>query len=440
MSLTGSQLSSNRANAAFRLLILIAILSLIAAQPAQASKKTAGGDSLSFDLTSAAAAPNGGFWVQLDDRGGPLSGTYAIDGAPKFPSIPVGGNIAAIPGQEGYWVVSGSGQIFARGSAPQLCGGQLSSCSGFQPGNRIITGAAANPDGQGLWAVDDHGNVWTAGTSQSYGDVSCSVACFIYPSSIVATPSGAGYYIVKSDGSVLNFGDAVNYGSSNGERPGQTHDATGIALSMSRAGNVDGYWVVADCGIIKVYGHAAHLGDTGGCPNVVPIDVTSIAALPNGRSYVWLYANRRIEFSRTVPTVTISSKYNALVIAAPFATSGSQLLMESPNGNLSQQWDLWPADNLGTTVQLVNLNGSGDLCADIPNNDINQTVIEFPCSTRGAFNQLWKIVPGIQGTSRIESVSHPDHYLGMVSPPLIGAQLKVKGRTVEETFSFWNLQ
>jgi hypothetical protein len=429
--------------AAIPMFLMLLVLVLMTAPPAGASRKISGGGAPVYDLNSFAPAPNGGFWIQFDDRTGPLTGTYPMDGAPKFPSVPVHGTIAAIPGQAGYWIVSGTGDIFARGTAPELCAGKLSNCSGFTGSPRVITGATANPDGQGLWAVDDHGHVWTAGSAQPYGDVACSTGCLLYPSAIVATPSGAGYYIVESDGGVFAFGDAVFFGSTGGQRPGGGgHDVTGMALSMNRGGTVDGYWLVADCGIVLDYGHAAHLGDTGGCPAQVPINVISIAAVPNGRSYAWLFANRRMALSRTVPTVTITSAYNGLVIAAPFATGGSPLLMESPTGDLSQQWDLWPADNFGTAVQLVNVSGNGDLCADLPNNEINATLEEFGCHGQrpGGVNQLWKLVPAILGRTRFEAVGHPDYFLGMVTPPMVGGQLKIQGRNVQEVFSQWNPQ
>jgi hypothetical protein len=90
------------------------------------------------ELSSIAAAQGGGFWVQRDQgRGwnnpsGPWIGTTAArDGAPEFKSVSEPGSIGAIPGRNGYWVVSAWGGIFARGDALELCGGQLSNCSGF---------------------------------------------------------------------------------------------------------------------------------------------------------------------------------------------------------------------------------------------------------------------------------------------------------------------
>ncbi len=124
-------------------------------------------------FTSIAAAPNGGFWVQVDN-GATNSYTLAIDGAPQYQNVADPGSIIAVPGTNGYWVVTLDGYIYARGGAPTLCGGNpgsLQNCSGYEPSEELITAAAASPNGQGLWAVDEFRHVWTAGNVVSYGDV-----------------------------------------------------------------------------------------------------------------------------------------------------------------------------------------------------------------------------------------------------------------------------
>ncbi|MGA6973179.1 MAG: hypothetical protein WBY93_16220 [Candidatus Binatus sp.] len=93
---------------------LLLILSL-APLPAMPSLPTGPGTNI---LTSFAASPNGGFWVQVDggidndENGG--SRTLAIGGAPQFNSVPYRGSIAAIPGHEGYWIVTDRGAIFVK--------------------------------------------------------------------------------------------------------------------------------------------------------------------------------------------------------------------------------------------------------------------------------------------------------------------------------------
>jgi hypothetical protein len=232
-------------------------------------------------LTSVAAAPGGGFWVQVDQVsrwedviGDPNGETVAKDGAPGFENIPNRGSIAAIPGREGYWVVTPIGHIFNRGDAPQLCDGQLKNCSGFPniPFTQFIVGAAGTPTGKGLWALGRDGKVWTAGDAQSYGDVQSDPQV---PTGIAATPSGKGYYIVMEDGGVFSFGDAVFYGSTGGKRPGG-HHLTGIALSIGDDGKVNGYWLIAEDGAVYTFGQAPFWGNAG----ITDWKVTSIVSFP----------------------------------------------------------------------------------------------------------------------------------------------------------------
>jgi hypothetical protein len=250
-------------------------------------------------LTSVAAAPGGGFWVQVDDRLGKYSGaSFAKDGAPGFENVPSRGSVAAIPGRNGYWVVSDDGRIYNRGDAPMLCEDRLSNCSGFptSPGNeKYIVGAAATPTGQGLWALGRDGKLWTAGDARPYGDVQNDSQI---PTGIAATPSGKGYYIVLSDGGVYSFGDAVFHGSTGGKRPGG-HDVTGMALSIGEDGKVNGYWLIAEDGAVYTFGQAPFWGNAG----ITDWKVTSIVSFPapvlNGppqrtRGYAWVFDNGEV--------------------------------------------------------------------------------------------------------------------------------------------------
>jgi hypothetical protein len=250
-------------------------------------------------LTSVAVAPNGGFWIQLQDVRSPLyqprlDGTYVIDGAPSYSNYPHRGNIVGAPRTTGYWIVTDDGQIISRGGAPDLCEGELSSCSNF-PENphseQIIVGAAATPSGQGLWAVSRDGSLWTAGDARPYGDVRNQPPI----TGIVGTLSGNGYYIVASDGGVFSFGDAVFYGSTGGNRPGG-HEVTGIALSINASSQIDGYWLVADDGGVFTFGHAPFWGSSGGNDGGSP--VISIASFPSAgqsQGYAWVHADGRLD-------------------------------------------------------------------------------------------------------------------------------------------------
>jgi hypothetical protein len=255
-------------------------------------------------LTSVAAAPSGGFWVQVDkgfddfnytDDGETLS----ISGAPDLPNIPVRGSIAAIPGRNGYWVVTDRGRIYARGDAPALCDlGELSNCSGFPDtplSGQIIVGAAATPTGNGLWALGYDGKVWTAGDAQSYGDVQNDSNV---PTGIVATPSGKGYYVVLEDGGVYSFGDARFFGSTGGNKPGG-HHVTGLALSIGDDGKANGYWLIADDGAVYTFGQAQFWGNAG----ITDWKVISIVSFPapvlgqppqRTTGYAWVFDNGEV--------------------------------------------------------------------------------------------------------------------------------------------------
>jgi len=354
--------------------------------------------------TSIAAAPNGGFWVQLHDmkdfewdfR------TIAIDGAPQFESINAFGSITSIPGKNGYWMVRPSGDIYARGEAPELCSGRLQNCSGFStdPAQRI-TAAAASPNGKGLWAVDNNGHVWTAGEVVSYGDVSRDGSV---PTGIVPTPSGKGYYIVCEDGGVHGRGDAVLFGSTGGNKPGG-HNITGIALSYNLFGEVNGYWLVGSDGGVHSFGNAPFLGSTGGGPGRHA--VSSIVARPDGRSYAWVYRDGRVESVAAQPVV-IQSVTEGKVIDVPNAsTEQAPLQLAGANDSASQKWKLLPFNG---AFKIVNVNSS--LCMDLEYGAESGRVIQYPCKQEpNPTNQLWKLVKDQSGAAQFYALEQSDYRL-----------------------------
>ncbi|MBV8223954.1 MAG: hypothetical protein JO232_02060 [Verrucomicrobia bacterium] len=260
------------------------------------------GEGRAAQMTSIAAAPGGGFWIQKDTSAltSHNGETIVYGEAPVFDNVSTRGSIAAIPGREGYWIVGDRGEIFARGDAPQLCGGELSSCSGFPAGPHdymYIVAAAANPTGDGLRTVGKDGKVWTAGSTVSYGDVQNEDDP---PTGLVATPSGKGCYIVTSDGSVYTFGDAVFHGSTGGSRPAG-REITGMALSIATDGQVNGYWLVGEDGGVHTFGSAPFWGSTGGdnggetVTNIVsfPAPVPGQAAQAT-KGYAWVHKNGHV--------------------------------------------------------------------------------------------------------------------------------------------------
>jgi hypothetical protein len=241
----------------------------------------------------------------LDAIGDPTqSGTYAKDGAPTYENFAGRGNIVAVPGTRGYFIVTPEGAIISRGSnVPVLCNGRLSNCSGF-PSNpssgQIIVGVAATPTGEGFWAVGRDGKLLTAGDARPYGDAQGQGVI----TGIAATLSGNGYYIVASDGGVFSFGDAVFYGSTGGKRPGG-HNLTGIAVSVDAQSQINGYWLVGDDGGVHTFGAAPFWGSSGGNDggskviSIVsfpgPSDVRCDCPADETQGYAWVHANGQIE-------------------------------------------------------------------------------------------------------------------------------------------------
>jgi hypothetical protein len=114
----------------------LVVLSVVGLTPGRshASVPLAYHDPNEYQLTSIAAAYDGGFWVQLDlwsHNSGGAGITLRKDDAAEFENVPRAGSIASIPGRNGYWIVTSDGKLFARGNARELCDGDLSNCSGF---------------------------------------------------------------------------------------------------------------------------------------------------------------------------------------------------------------------------------------------------------------------------------------------------------------------
>ena len=414
--MTGQNVKTHRFNFSTRMLVAlpsILALCLIFAPSASASYPGTAGSV----VTSIAPAPNGGFWVQVDDGVGGRAGTYAINGAPDYGSVPLSGIIVAEPAgpngwKQGYWVVTKLGGIAAKGGAVKLCEEHLSNCSGFSsdplPKDYIVT-AAAKADGLGLWAVDRNGRVWTAGTAVSYGDVTNDSNT---PTGIVGTPSGDGYYIVLEDGGVYSFGDAKFFGSTGGEKPGG-HNVTGIAPSYNLHGEVNGYWLVAEDGAVYTYGDAPFLGNGG--PRTGGRVTTSITTRGDGRSYAWVHADGQIGLSETIPSVMIQSRQygSAIGLDSPSQQNGYPLELVPANGSDLALWDVWPKPNT-KFAQLVNVNSG--LCLDLEGNHSTGRITQFACKGKSdnpdtLDNQLWELRPNVSGITVIQPYSWPAYHL-----------------------------
>ncbi len=371
-------------------------------------------------VTSIAPSPTGGFWVQLDgDITTSPSQTIVKDGAPQYENFPKDGSIIAVPGTNGYWIVTPSGEIASRGpGVPVLCEGRLSNCSDYpsEPTSQeIIVGAAATPSGQGLWAVDRSGTVWTAGDAQHFGDVPDENVV----TGIAATLSGKGYYVVGSDGGVFSFGDAVFYGSTGGKRPGG-HDLVGIAVSVNKDSQINGYWLVGDDGGIHTFGGAPFYGSSGG--NNGGSKVISMVAFPGvspntpaqqTEGYAWVHANGRVQVVFRPPVesrVVLRNEYsgNVMDVLGASKEGGTRLQQSIPDGGPSQMWRMVKPGN-ANVVELINVNSG--MCAETPGNNVYSQLVQAPC-VRGAARQSWSVLTESGGTVFL-SVLHPNWALSV---------------------------
>jgi len=165
---------------------------------------------------------------------------------------------AATAVDQGYWLASADGGVFAQGSAGFY--GSLGSLRLQGP----IVGMAATPDGRGYWLVAMDGGVFSFGDAAFHGSMG-AIRLNRPVVGMAATPDGRGYWLVASDGGIFSFGDARFAGSMGGSR--LAAPVTGMASTASGRG----YWLVAADGGIFAFGDAPFDGSMGGSPLNNPV-------------------------------------------------------------------------------------------------------------------------------------------------------------------------
>jgi hypothetical protein len=200
-------------------------------------------------------------------------GAAVSHGQPGRTRAPAVGIDATTTGN-GYWVVTGAGQVFAFGDAKHF--GDM---TGRHLGSLIVD-IAATPTNKGYWLVGLDGGIFGFGDAKFHG----SMGGHHLNKPIVglaSTHTGHGYWMVASDGGIFGFGDAKFHGSMGGKplnRP-----IVGLAATPTGGG----YWMVATDGGIFGFGDAHFHGSTGNIKLVSP--VTAMASTPSGNGY-WLLA------------------------------------------------------------------------------------------------------------------------------------------------------
>ncbi len=178
--------------------------------------------------------------------------------------------IEPTPSGGGYWLVSASGEVQAKGNAPDL-----GSANGLGSGE-LVSSISSTPSGRGYWLFTSRGRVITFGDAQHFGDMS-AVALNGPVLDSVATPSGHGYYMVASDGGVFAFGDATFAGSMGGV------PLNAPVQSLVPDPDGAGYWLVASDGGVFAF-DAGFRGSMGGTHLNKPVS----GMVPYGNGYVLL--------------------------------------------------------------------------------------------------------------------------------------------------------
>jgi len=152
------------------------------------------------------------------------------------------------------------------------------------PLNSVVVAQAADPvaplSDEGYWLASADGGVFAVGDAGFYG----SLGALRLTGPIVAmaaTPDGRGYWLGALDGGVFAFGDAAFYGSMGGTPLNQP------IVGMASTADGRGYWLVASDGGVFAFGDAAFLGSMGGTPLRQP--VVGMASTADGRGY-WMVA------------------------------------------------------------------------------------------------------------------------------------------------------
>ena len=250
---------------------------------------------------------NEGYWLASAD-----GGVYAEGDAGYYGSL---GNLrlagpvvamAATPDGRGYWLAALDGGVFAFGDA-----GYYGSMGGH-PLNKPIVGIAPTADGRGYWLVASDGGVFAFGDAPFLGSMGGTplVAPVV---GLAATHHGAGYWMVAADGGIFTFGDAAFLGSLGGR---SLVDPIGSMAAMTDGG---GYYLVSTDGAVYVFGDAVWLGDLGGGLDGNPQDIMPVAAitLDQGGVGYWLLDPDGFNYAFTnPPDPAPSPTASAIVVTA----------------------------------------------------------------------------------------------------------------------------
>lgn len=167
----------------------------------------------------------------------------------------------------GYYLVSNYGRVWSYGDAANAtCSGiVIPGCAGAQPNwngadEPYITGASLDPSNNGFWLVSQFGNIYAYNGAPYLGG-SPGVGNIV---GMAATPSGNGYWLVGSDGGVFAYGGAGFFGSMGGK------PLNGKVVGMAATNTGNGYWLAAADGGVFAFGDAQFEGRVSYTPPPPP--------------------------------------------------------------------------------------------------------------------------------------------------------------------------
>jgi uncharacterized protein (DUF1501 family) len=182
-------------------------------------------------------------------------------GATSYGSTPSQQNISALavtPDQQGYWVASNDGGLFAYGDAPFH-----GSAAGLKL-NAPIVGMAATATGNGYWLLGRDGGIFSYGDAAFYGSTG-GMKLNQPVVGMAATPTGKGYWLVASDGGIFAYGDALFYGSTGSIKLNKP------IVGMAATPTGKGYRMVASDGGVFCFGDATFEGSLGSSGSSSPV-------------------------------------------------------------------------------------------------------------------------------------------------------------------------
>ena len=258
-------------------------------------------------VNPASTAAQQGYWLASADGGVFAAGDAAFHGSLGALNLtgPVVG-MAATPDGGGYWLVALDGGVFAFGDA------RFYGSMGGTPLNRPVVGMAATADGKGYWLVASDGGIFAFGDAAFHGSMGGTP--LVAPVTGMAAAPGGGYWMVAADGGMFAFGTAPFYGSLGGRAPSNP------VVGMTVTPHGKGYLLVTTDGTIAGFGDAAPYygslaGGYGGDPANVP-PVAAIALSPGAVGY-WLLEPDGWSYSFTnPPDRTPSATASAIVSIA----------------------------------------------------------------------------------------------------------------------------